>query len=65
MDLKEIGQQIKARRKILHINQDDLCALAEISQHTLSDIENGKGNPSLNNFMKVLGVIGLKIKLTV
>ena len=40
MDLKNIGIKIKERRKILKINQNDLCEIAEISQHTLSDIEN-------------------------
>lgn len=60
-----MGTQIKERRKVLNITQEDLCAIAEISQHTLSDIENGRGNPSLQNFMKILHILGLEMNLKV
>ena len=65
MELKNIGTQIKERRKVLNINQEDLCAIAEISQHTLSDIENGRGNPSLKNFIKILYILGMDINIKV
>ena len=65
MDLKTIGLKIKERRKILQISQDTLCSIAEISQHTLSDVENGRGNPSLSNFIKILDVLGLELNLQV
>jgi transcriptional regulator with XRE-family HTH domain len=65
MDLKNIGKKIKERRKILGINQDDLCEIAEISQHTLSDIENGRGNPSLYNFTKILDALGMELDVIV
>lgn len=65
MELKDIGKQIKERRKVLNINQKDLCAIAEISQHTLSDIENGRGNPSLKNFIKILYILGMDINIKV
>ena len=65
MELRNIGTQIKERRKVLNINQEDLCAIAEISQHTLSDIENGRGNPSLKNFIKILHTLGMEMNLKV
>ena len=49
MELIDIGKRIKERRKLLNVNQTDICSFADVSQRTLSDIENGKGNPSINN----------------
>ena len=61
----DIGKSIKERRKFLKIDQISFCELSEISQHTLSSIENGKGNPSLSTLQKVLDCLGLELKLGV
>jgi transcriptional regulator with XRE-family HTH domain len=60
-----IGKQIKERRKFLGIDQLAFCTIAEISQHTLSGIENGTGNPSLSTLDKVLGVLGMELTIQV
>lgn len=65
MDPKKIGKIIKERREFLRIDQISFCEIAEISQHTLSSIENGKGNPSLSTLQKVLNVLGFELKLGV
>ena len=65
MNLVEIGKNISNRRKLLRINQLDLCSIAEISQHTLSDIENGSGNPTISTLMKVMDILGLEFDIKV
>jgi len=58
-----IGARLKARRKMLGIRQEDLAALAGIAVHTLSNIESGKGNPSLNVLELLLDVLGLRVSI--
>ena len=65
MHLTEIGISIKTRRKLLRINQLKMCSIAEISQHTLSDIENGKGNPSITTLMKIIDTLGMEIDVKI
>jgi len=65
MLLSEIGKNIKKRRKLLHINQLEMCNIAEISQHTLSAVENGKGNPSIETLLKILDILGMEIDMRI
>ena len=65
MELEIIGKQIKERRKLLGVDQLSFCSIAELSQHTLSGIENGTGNPSLTTLAKILDVLGMELKIEV
>lgn len=65
MDLISFGKTIKDRRKFLGIDQLSFCSIAELSQHTLSSIENGTGNPSLSTLIKVLDVLGMELKIEI
>ncbi len=66
MDLKsEIGQKIKHRRKELGLEQVDLCEMAEIGSTTLSKLEQGKGNITLDSLEKILTVLGLACMLEI
>ncbi len=65
MQLSEIGKTVKNRRKLLRINQLEMCSILEISQHTLSSIENGKGNPSIETLIKILNIVGMEIELRI
>lgn len=65
MNLIEIGQTIRNRRKFLSIMQKDLSEITGISLRSLIDIETGKGNPSINQLNKILDALGLTLKLTV
>ena len=49
----------------MRISQVDLAELSEISVHTLSNLETGKGNVTLDTLLKVAGVLGLKVKVGV
>ena len=55
-----IGTRIKNARKSQKLSQEQLCALAELDQSTLSRIENGDGFPSLANFISILNVLHLE-----
>ena len=65
MNKAEIGRYIIERRDTLRISQADLAELSEISVHTLSNLETGKGNVTLDTLLKVAGVLGLKVKVGV
>ncbi|OPX27903.1 MAG: transcriptional regulator [Candidatus Cloacimonas sp. 4484_143] len=65
MDVAEFGKIIKIRRNILGINQQDLSEISEVALHTISDIESGKGNPTLQVIYKLLDVLGLEIIINV
>ncbi len=65
MKIDEFANKIRERRKILGINQQDLAEISEISLHTISDIESGKGNPTLQVIDKLCDVLGLRIQFKV
>lgn len=57
----EIAQQIRQRRALLGISQEDLAEITNVSVRTLKAIENGDGNPTLDVLSKVLESLGLKL----
>ena len=65
MNIVELGKIIKKRRNILEVNQQDLSEISEVALHTISDIESGKGNPTLQVVAKLCGVLGLDIQIRV
>lgn len=58
-----VSSRLKKRRQSLGIRQKDLAELAEIAVHTLSNIESGKGNPSLGVLGRLLDCLGLKLTI--
>jgi len=65
MNIVEFGKLIKNRRNILEINQQDLSEISDVALHTISDIESGKGNPTLQVIDKLCSVLGLVIKFDI
>jgi len=61
MNIKEIGIEIKRRRKYLSITQEDLAEITGISRRSLQYIEKGEMNPSIEQLEKILGALGLEI----
>jgi transcriptional regulator with XRE-family HTH domain len=61
MNIKEIGLEIKKRRKYLSITQEDLAEITGISRRSLQYIESGKMNPSVEQLEKILKALGLEI----
>ena len=66
LDQKQaIGEMISNRRKILKIEQSDVEDYTGISIGTISKLENGKGNISLENLLKILDILGLELSLDI
>ena len=61
MNIKEIGIEIKRRRKYLSITQEDLAEITGISRRSLQYIEKGAMNPSIEQLEKILEALGLEI----
>lgn len=62
-DIKSIGLAIKDKRLSLNLRMDDVAREANITRATLSAIENGKGNCSINTILKILDILGLSFTL--
>jgi len=65
MQKTEIGQIIKDRRKFLRITQKELAEIVGIGLRSLVDVENGKGNPTLDQLQKILQTLGLILEIKV
>lgn len=59
--MKEIGAIIKDRRKEFGITQRRLAELAEVNINTLTQMERGEGNPTVQTLEKVLNIIGMEL----
>lgn len=65
MNIKTIGEMVVARRKMLAVSQREVAQLCGISVHALSNLEGGRGNPTVALLLKVLEVLGLKLGIGV
>jgi y4mF family transcriptional regulator len=63
MTSQEIGQKVRARRKFLRLRQRDLAELAGVTLRGLTDLENGRANPTINQLTKIASVLGLELRL--
>ncbi len=61
----EIGQKIKDRRKIMAMPQSQLANYTGLSVVTLSQIETGKANPSLDTLNEIFHFLNLEILVAV
>jgi y4mF family transcriptional regulator len=61
---QEIGEKIRHRRRMLRLRQRDLAELAGVTLRGLTDLENGKANPTINQLAKIAEVLGLELRLT-
>lgn len=63
--MKKIGEEIRSRRKLLKIDQKTLSELAGVSINTITKIERGEANPSVNVLKKILDTLGMHIKIII
>ncbi|HBT94186.1 MAG TPA: transcriptional regulator [Chitinophagaceae bacterium] len=61
MNNHQIGKIIQARRDYLHLTQKDVAEMAGITFKSISEIELGIRNPTVNTLNKVLAVLGLEL----
>jgi transcriptional regulator with XRE-family HTH domain len=57
----ELGAALRRRRKVLCISQTTLSELSGVGRHTITDIESGKGNPTIEIARKLLAPLGLRL----
>jgi transcriptional regulator with XRE-family HTH domain len=65
LNTREIGKLVRERRRVLGIDQKTAAELSDVSVHTLSDIESGKGNPSVKVLAAVLDALGLELLIKI
>jgi len=65
MNKKEIGKAIVERRDTLQVTQARLAKLSGVSVHTLSNLETGEGNVTLDTLLKVTRTLGYKVEVGV
>ena len=65
MNFDDIGSVIKKRRSSLRIDQRTLSELSGIAVHTLSNIEAGKGNPTVATLDRVLQALGMELRIQI
>ena len=59
MDIKEIGQRIRALREGQHVTQDQLAAKMDVSRATVSHWEAGNRVIPLDEFLKLSQILGV------
>ena len=61
----KIGITIKKRRKELSLELKDLQDYSGVNYVSISDIENGKANPTVKTLEKLLDVLGMELDIKV
>lgn len=56
-----LGNQIKERRQLLKIKQQELADLAGVSINTVVAVERGAGNPRMTSLLAICNVLGLQL----
>jgi transcriptional regulator with XRE-family HTH domain len=65
MNAKEAGSVIRKRRVSLDIDQRSLSEISGVAVHTLSNIEAGKGNPTVHTLDRVLHALGMELRIQI
>lgn len=63
--LVSLSESIRKRRKELKLSQSSLAGIAGLSSNTISLIERGEANPSLEVMQKIADVLGMVLKLEI
>jgi transcriptional regulator with XRE-family HTH domain len=63
MNNQQIGKIIQERRDYLNLTQKDVAEMAGITFKSISDIELGIRNPTVNTLKSVLDVLGLELTI--
>lgn len=63
--INNVGKIIKKRRQELKLELKDLQDYSGVNYTSISDIENGKANPTIKTLEKLLDVLGMKINIDI
>ena len=65
MEKEELGKLIKHRRKVLGLTIRELADLADLSKTTISQIERGVSNPTIQVLQNIFEYLNLEIKVEI
>jgi transcriptional regulator with XRE-family HTH domain len=65
MDSRKIGELIQKRRLQLKLTQKDVAEMTGMTFKSISEIELGIRNPTLNTLNKILEILGLAISVQI
>lgn len=65
MNNQQIGKIIQERRDYLNLTQKDVAEMAGITFKSISEIELGIRNPTINTLNRVLEVLGLDLSVQI
>lgn len=65
MNNQQIGKIIQERRDYLNLTQKDVAEMASITFKSISEIELGIRNPSINTLKSILDVLGLELSVQI
>ncbi len=65
MNNQQIGKIIQERRDYLNLTQKDVAEMSGITFKSISEIELGVRNPSLNTLKSILDVLGLELTVQI
>lgn len=65
MNNQQISKIIQERRNYLNLTQKDVAEMAGITFKSISEIELGLRNPSLNTLKSILDVLGLELTVQI
>ncbi len=65
MNNQKIGKIIQERRDYLNLTQKDVAEMAGITFKSISEIELGIRNPSINTLNSILDVLGLELSVQI
>lgn len=63
--MKEVGDQLRRRRRDLGLTQIELAELAGVSDRFVRSIEHGKPSLQMDSLMKVLDALGMELQAKV
>ena len=62
-NIQGIGNRIREKRLSLNMRMSDVANSSDITRATLSSIENGEGNYTINSLFRVMQVLGISLSL--
>jgi transcriptional regulator with XRE-family HTH domain len=65
MNNQQIGKIIQERRDYLNLTQKDVAEMTGITFKSISEIELGIRNPSINTLNRILDVLGLELSVQI
>lgn len=63
MDIKEIGQIIRRKRKSIGFTQAEVAGMCDVGTRFLSELENGKPTLQMGKALHVISSLGLEITI--